>query len=446
MGAHNMKILLVDDEEELLALLVRRLKRNGNEVKTAASAEEALQLLQASSFDIGIYDIKLPGMDGVELLKKTKEIQRGIEVVMLTGHGTVETAIESMKMGAYDYLRKPYTLAELEAVITKAFEKKQLHETNDGLKRMLPVNQRFAIVGESPCMQKLKNLIERLAGSDVPVLIEGESGTGKELVARALHFWNRRAEHLFIPVNVSALSEGLLESELFGHVKGAFTGAVSDKKGLVELADRGTLFLDEIGEMPQAVQVKLLRFFENEEFRRVGDLMLRRVNVRIVAATNRNLETEVAGGRFREDLFYRLNVMRISVPPLRERREDIPLLVRHFLEPHRRGRDIDIDERALRALMDYPFPGNVRELIHMLERGLILAKDHLIREGDLLIPNIVPQRKETEIDEWLSLSQLEKRHIVRVMEYCHGNKTKAARILGISVRNLYRKLEEYKLS
>ncbi|MCI1694587.1 sigma-54-dependent transcriptional regulator [Aneurinibacillus aneurinilyticus] len=444
MNKKNIKVLIVDDEEDLLDLMAQRIRRKGNIVEVATSAEEALALLHAFSFDVGIYDIRLPGMDGIELLRKSKEKHPGMEVIMLTGHGTIETAIESMKIGAYDYVSKPCALSELEAVLDKAFEKKQLNETNHGLKRVLLSKEKdFSIIGDSPCMQQLKGLIQKLASSEIPILIEGESGTGKELVARALHFWGDRAEQPFITVNSGALPESLLESELFGHIKGAFTGAVSDKKGIVELADRGTLFLDEIGEMPQSLQVKLLRFLESEEFRRVGDSSLRWVDVRIVAATNRTLEDEVACGRFREDLFYRLNAMRISVPPLRERKEDIPLLVQHFLTQDRGHKQVSVDEKALHALMRYTFPGNIRELAYMIERGAILAKGDVIKTEDLLIPDADNGKEKEHIEEWLSLSQVERQHIGRVMEFCHGNKTHAARILGISVRNLYRKLEEY---
>lgn len=442
----RIRILLVDDEPELLNLLTRRMRRKGHQAEAAASAEAAVSLLAGASFDVGIYDIKLPGMNGVELLKYTKEKQPGMEVIMLTGHGTLETAIKSMKIGAYDYISKPYALSELEAVLDKAFEKKQLNETNTGLKRvLLSKEKQFSMIGESLCMKRLMELTQRLASSKIPVLIEGESGTGKELVARALHFWGDRAEEPFITVNSGALPEGLLESELFGHVRGAFTGAVSDKKGIVELADRGTLFLDEIGEMPLNVQVKLLRFLESEEFRRVGDSTLRWVNVRIVAATNRNLEEEVAQGRFREDLFYRLNAMQLSVPPLRERREDIPLLVEHFLA-QRKGERVRVDAQALSMLMRYGFPGNVRELAYMLERGAILAREDVITAEDLLIPHTSGVSQEEDQEEWqLTLSQMERRHIALAMEHCQGNKTRAARLLGISVRNLYRKLAEYRL-
>ncbi|BCJ88268.1 sigma-54-dependent transcriptional regulator [Effusibacillus dendaii] len=445
MEWQNIRLLIVDDETDLLDLLLQRLQRKGCTVSGAASSEEALRLLDAASFDVGIYDINLPGVDGIQLLRETKHKNPDMEVIMLTGHGTVDTAIEAMKLGAYDYLRKPYSLPELEAVLAKAAEKNRLRETNRGLKQvLLSETGQFAIVGQSPAMQNLLDLTRRVADSGILILIEGESGTGKELIAKALHFWSGRREHPFIAVNSAAIPESLLESELFGHVKGAFTGAVSDKQGLVELADRGTLFLDEIGEMPLAFQAKLLRFLESQEFRRVGDSRLRRVDVRVVVATNRILETEVAKGNFREDLFYRLNVMKLTLPPLCERMEDIPLLIDHFLAKSRKGQNVAISADARKALCRYRFPGNVRELFHMLERGMVLAKGGVIETRDLLIPEeSIGKSSLVDTDQLISLPELEKQHILRVLNACKGNKTQAAKILDISVRNLYRKLEEY---
>ena len=441
----NTHLLIVEDETDSLNLLVKRFERKGFNVIGTKSSEEALRVLEEASIDIGIYDINLPGMDGVELLRATKELDPDMEVIMLTGHGTVETAIDAMKLGAYDYLLKPYILAEMEVVIGKALEKKKLKETNSGLKQaLLSGNNNFSIIGQSHVMKEILDLTLRLADSNIPVRIEGESGTGKELIAKALHFWSIRANQPFIAINAGALSETLLESELFGHGKGAFTGAAHEKKGLVEAADQGTLFLDEVGEMPLNFQVKLLRFLDSQEYRRVGESRLRKVNVRVVAATNRVLAQEVTKGSFREDLFYRLNVMKLTLPPLRERPEDVPLLTQHFLSVYAKGKDLAISAEALKTLRNYRFPGNVRELSHMIERGILLAKDGMIETKDLLIPETgsLYQAKENEL---ISLTELEKRHINRVLEGCKGNKTKAAKVLGISVRNLYRKLEEYEL-
>lgn len=448
MNWNSVNLLIVDDESDLLELLIQRFQRKGANVTGCFSSEEALRQLQKAVFDIGIYDINLPGMDGIQLLRQTRELNTDMEVIMLTGHGTVDTAIEAMKLGAYDYLRKPYALSELEVILAKALEKKTLREANTGLKQaLLAGNNQFEIIGQSPAIQQVLDLTRRVADSDIPILIEGESGTGKELFAKALHFWSLRGNQPFIAINAGALPENLLETELFGHVKGAFTGAVSDKKGLVEVADQGTLFLDEIGEMPASLQVKLLRFLENQEFRRVGDSRLRKVNVRVVAATNRILEQEVANGNFREDLFYRLHVMKLTLPPLRERLEDIPLLVDYFLGKYGRREEVAISQRALDALGRYHYPGNVRELSHMLERGVILAKGRAIEIDDLLLPaNGSTPTEGTGCEPLISLSELEKQHILRVLKASNGNKTLAAKVLGISVRNLYRKLEEYRIT
>ena len=313
------KLLIVDDEQDLLELLVMRLKRKGFDVDSAGTAEDALELLKKKEYDIGVYDIRLPNMDGITLLKETKKIQSDIEVLILTGHGTIDTAIEAMKVGAFDYITKPYNLSELEITIGKAAENKVLKEKNDSMKKIIAQHNEFTIIGDSANFKGVIEMTRRIADSDVPVLIEGESGTGKELFAKALHYWSNRAEEPFVPVNSGALPEQLFESELFGHARGAFTGASQEKKGLVEAAKGGTLFLDELGEMPLSLQVKLLRFLETGEFRRVGDVRERHVSVRVVAATNRDMEKEVAEGRFREDLYYRLNVVKITIPPLREK-------------------------------------------------------------------------------------------------------------------------------
>lgn len=435
----TLSLLVVDDEADFRDLLVRRFQRKGHQVVGAASAEAAMQALDERCFDVGIFDIKMPGMDGLQLLEQARKLQPDMEVLMLTGYGTIETAIQAMKLGAYDYLTKPCNLEELEVLLGKAAEKKQLAEANLGLqealKRNLPERR---ILGESPKMRCVLEIVRKVAPSNSPVLIEGESGTGKELIARALHDWSPRAQQPFIAVNAGALPGHLLESELFGHEKGAFTGAVAQKKGLVEVAHRGTLFLDEIGEMDAGLQVKLLRFLETGEFRRVGDNRLRRVEVRIVAATNRKLELEVREGRFREDLYYRLNVIRIVVPPLRERREDIPLLAQHFLEKEAvAGQRKTLAAEALRALEAYDFPGNVRELANLVERGYLLASGDTIATEDLFGASPVKPASTG------TLKEVEREYILRVMREVGGNKTRAAAILGISVRNLYRKLEEY---
>lgn len=437
----NIRILIVDDEHSFRDLLVQRFSRKGYYIKGVGSAKEALETLKAEAFQVAVFDIKMPGMDGIELLKQAREMEENLQVIMLTGHGTTETAIEAMKKGAYDYLTKPCNLSELEVTIQKAYEKRLLLDENTGLKEVLRRNRSSnVVIGESAAITRALNLIKKVAASDSPVLVEGESGTGKELFVTALHQWSDRVQQPFIAVNSGALPSQLLESELFGHEKGAFTGAVVQKKGLIESAHRGTLFLDEIGEMDLGLQVKLLRFLETGEFRRVGDVRLRKVDVRVVAATNRDLEKEVARGNFREDLYYRLNVIKIVVPPLRERKEDIPLIVEHYLKNNRKD-NLVLTPEAREVLMQGDYPGNVRQLFNILERAALLCSGGVITEEDLT--GCPGRSREPEV---LSLQEVEKRHIKMVMKKVNWNKTQAAELMGISLRNLYRKIEIYQLS
>ncbi|MED4205558.1 sigma-54 dependent transcriptional regulator [Neobacillus mesonae] len=434
------RILVVDDEKDLVDLLVLRLRRKGYDVDFALNAEDAVPLIQEHYYDLAIYDIRLPKMNGIALLKETKMIQSEIQVIMLTGHGTIETAIEAIRQGAFDYITKPYNLSELEMALEKAIENKTLKEKNDSMKKIIKQQHSFQIIGQNSKLRSLLELTERIADSDVPVLIEGESGTGKDLFAKALHYWSIRREEPFVAINSGALPEQLLESELFGHVKGAFTGANQDKKGLVEAANGGTLFLDELGEMPLSLQVKLLRFLESGEFRRIGEVRERKIKVRTIAATNRHLDEEVAKGNFREDLYYRLNVVKITIPPLRDRKDDLPLLVKHFLKGGK-----TLDAKALKALQSYDFPGNVRELHHLLERGMLLSTGNIIEASDLLLQAADKSNSKETHAALCSLEQLEKEHIKKVLAELNWNKTKAAEVLGVSVRNLYRKIEQYQL-
>lgn len=433
------RILLVDDEVSFIQLLAQRLHRQGHEAEATGSPFEALQLLNQRPFDVALFDIRMPGMDGLELLAKAKELQPTLEVVILTGHGTVESAIEAMKSGAYDYLTKPVQPAKLELVLAKAGEKAKLVQNNHNLSA---AQKRHVgnkpLIGESRRMQQLLEMTRRVADSDSPVLIVGESGAGKELVARAQHFWSRRADQPFIPVNVGVLTPQLAESELFGHVKGAFTGAHATKQGLVEMAHRGTLFLDEIGELEPSLQVKLLRFLETGEFRRIGDTEVRKIQVRVVAATNRPLKEMVDNGHFRKDLYYRLNVVAIPVPPLRERRDDIPLLADYFLNQRSDGAVKKLSPEAMEYLQNYDFPGNVRELSNMIERGVLLARGDSIEISDLFYPG---ERSPKD----MRLQTVEQEHINRVLTMVQWNKPQAAEMLGIGLRTLYRKIDEYKL-
>lgn len=440
----EIKVLVVDDEVDLLELLVQRLIRKGFEAKGATSAEEALVLLKEELFDVGIFDIRMEAMDGLELLAQSRKLQPDIEVIMLTGHGTIDTAIEAMKLGAYDYLTKPYKLSELEKILVKAVEKKSLKEENEKMKRLITKDEQgVEIIGVSLPIKAVIELTKQVANSDIPILIQGETGTGKELFAKALHEWSERKTAPFVAINSGALPEQLLESELFGHVKGAFTGAQQEKKGLVEVANGGTLFLDELGDMPQSLQIKLLRFLESGEFRRVGDVKLRKVTVRVVAATNRDMEVEVKEERFREDLYYRLHVIKLVVPPLRDRKEDLLVLINYFLKQKKQWQEKELSKEAFVCLEKYDFPGNVRELFHILERGFLLSKGKVVRSSDLMLPNLIV--KQTSEVATKTLAEIEKEHIKATLEKTGWNKTAAAEVLGISVRNIYRKIEQYQL-
>ncbi|MBQ17710.1 MAG: two-component system response regulator [Planctomycetaceae bacterium] len=437
----KVELLIVDDDNEFRGTVVRRFERRGFRVRDAASAEDALELIGRQEFDVAIVDMVMPGLSGLELLERLREQRVAFEVILLTGQGTIESAVQAMKAGAYDYLTKPFPLTELELLIHKAYERRELRKENRQLKAMIKrATPARNIVGESEAMQDVFRLIERAGPSDRSILILGESGTGKELVARALHHHSPRADKQLVIVNCAALSESLLESELFGHEKGAFTGATATKDGLFEIADSGTLFIDEIGEMPATMQAKLLRVLEDGSFSRVGSSKVRRVDIRLLAATNRDLTDDVAAGRFREDLYYRIDVMSIRLPPLRDRTGDIPLLVNRFL-----GDDWTIDDDALACLESFHWPGNVRQLINIIERARILADDWVIHKDDL--PDEIVNNSLTPATErpggGESLADIEKGRIIQVLHQEHGNKTRTARALGITRRSLYRLLEKY---
>lgn len=439
-------LLVVDDDQEFRDTLRTRFARHGFEVRTAANGEEALGLAELRNFDVAIFDMMMPGMSGLELLKRFKAAHPECEIVLLTGQGSIETAVEAMKLGAYDYLQKPFPLKDLESVASKAFERRNLRKENTQLKTILNRAQPSAeMVGQSPAMQEVARLIERAAPSDKAILILGESGTGKELVARALHRHSRRADKPMVVINCAALPETLLESELFGHEKGSFTGAINSKPGLFEVADGGTLLIDEIGELPGSLQAKLLRVLEDGSLRRIGSVQERRVNVRLLAATNRNLAQEVGAKRFREDLYYRINVMSLELPPLRERQGDVALLVAHFLGP-----GWEIEPAALQALERYSWPGNVRQLINALERAKILCDSELIRCKDLpkeVVAPCVPQiLGNGALEDTDDLAAIQRSKVVEVLRREAGNKSKAARALHIDRRKLYRLLEKYAIA
>ena len=455
-GNDKKRILVVEDEENLRHMLRVLLGKQGYQTEAAADGAEALRILAADPFDFILCDIKMPVMDGPTLLKNVAASRIGGTVIMMSAYGTIETAIECMKLGAYDYISKPFKNDEIVLVLRKAEERERLKEENRFLRREVRKEYAFGnIISKNPRMQEIFSLVGKVTDFKTTVLILGESGTGKELIARAIHYNGRRAGRPFVAVNCGALPENLLETELFGHVKGAYTDAVGDKAGLFEQADGGTLFLDEIGEMPFHLQVKLLRVLQEEEIRRVGATASKKVDVRVISATSKDLEREVARGGFREDLYFRLNVFTMTIPPLRARMEDVPLLVAHFLLKigEKLGhRGVGCSAIALKALMSYHWPGNVRELENAVERALVLSEGAFLDVESL--PATVSGRETEEPSHGIpedSLSikraevRLERELVRRALVKTGGNRTQAAKLLEISLRALIYKIKEYEL-
>ncbi|MBM3319104.1 MAG: sigma-54-dependent Fis family transcriptional regulator [Candidatus Eisenbacteria bacterium] len=445
----SSRILIVDDEESMCQFLSIMLRKEGHEVRTAGSGKEALKAVAEEPFDIVITDIRMSGVDGLDVLSGVKEIDSSLPVIILTAYASQETAIEAVNRGAFYYLTKQAKNEEIKLVIRKALEHRKLRVENRLLKRELRLHHDTRkVVGRSPKMEEVYRLVQRVAACDSTVLIYGESGTGKEVIAREIHFASARADGPFVSINCGALPESLLESELFGHVKGSFTGAVRDKEGLFAVANGGTFLLDEVGETTPVIQVKLLRVLQEREIIPVGGTRPISVNVRLIAATNADLEEKIHEGTFRADLFYRLNVIPMHVPPLRERKEDIPILVDHFLKRFDAEGRKRITPEAMEILLHYGWPGNVRELENIMERMVILHDKDLITPDDL--PMRVRSRAESSpIDEAdlssLTLEELEKRHLIRVLEETGWQKRKASSILGINTSTLYRKLQRYGL-
>jgi two-component system, NtrC family, response regulator PilR len=446
-------ILIVDDERSMREFLEILLQRAGHDVIACAAAADALVALEADDYDLIISDIKMPGIGGLELLQRVREVTPETPVVLITAHGSTESAVEAMRLGAYDYLTKPCSVDEICLVVDKALEKRSLSAENRRLRRELQERSGLpTMLGRSPRMKEVFDFVHRVAASKTNLLITGESGTGKELVARAVHSLSDRKERPFVAVNCGAIPENLLESELFGHVKGAFTGAVANKLGLFEVADGGTLFLDEIGEMPLSLQVKVLRAIQDRTFKRVGGTHDVRVDVRILCATNRDLGAEVRAGRFREDLFYRLNVIEVRLPPLRERNEDIAHLARFFIEKYARelGRPVnEVAPEVIAALEAHPFPGNVRELENLIERAVTLAPGERITLDCL--PQGVLERREAQpvgsipeggVDLNALLESYERGLLLEALERTGGVKKRAAVLLGISFRSFRYRLEK----
>jgi DNA-binding NtrC family response regulator len=446
--SHKGKVLVVDDEANARTALGELLRDEGYDVETAADAFKALGKLESFVPQLLLTDLKMPGMDGLELMARMREIDPDCSVVIMTAFGAVETAVSAMRAGATDYVTKPLNFDELLIVLDRALEHGRLRAETTQLRERL--SERFDfdnIVGASPEIQKVFNVVAQVAPARASVLITGESGTGKELVTSALHERSKRRDGPFVKLHCAALAETLLESELFGHEKGAFTGAIARREGRFEQADGGTLFLDEIGEISPAVQVKLLRFLQEHEFERVGGSKTIRVNVRIIAATNRDLAAAVRQGTFREDLYYRLNVVSIEMPALRERPSDIPLLAAHFLERYAAENEKELagfSDGALEALAGYPWPGNVRELENAVERAVVLSPGPRIERDALPSAVVPPQGKGGPKIPGASLAELERYAILQTLEATGGSTSKAADILGISVRKIQYKLHQYR--
>jgi len=441
-------ILVVDDERGIRALCTDVLARAGHDVEAVESAAGAVAAVARRRFDLILCDINLPDQDGVSLLPRLLTGEPPPAVLLITAYPSIDTAVRGMKHGARDYIGKPFSPDELRLVVRRALDEDELRRAHRDLTKRLAYG---SMLGDSPAMQHLRETIDKVAKADATVLITGESGTGKELVARALHFAGRRASRSFTPVNCGALVGTLLESELFGHVRGAFSGADTTKRGLFVAADGGTLFLDEIGELPLELQPKLLRALQDGEIKPIGGTVATRVDARVVAATNRSLEDATRSGAFREDLFYRLAVITIDVPPLRNRPGDIPQLARHFADDAalraERGR-LELTEAAISYLVGQPWPGNVRELENRIERAVILATGNTLDVADVAGPRPIvpaPVLQTFSGDHVPSLDELERAHILRVLEVCEGQKTKAAALLGINRTTLWKKLRQYGL-
>jgi len=438
-GTAMIKILIADDDKNLRRVLLNELSGDGFDTEEAENGIEAMDLVEKDEYDVLVLDLSMPGLNGMDVLKRIKTLEIPTEVIILTGHATVPTAIEAMKLSAYDFLTKPFKVEELKAIAKKAFEKKQLLHENlllrTQIKRQSATEQ---IIIKSPLIFKILENVKKVAMSDFPVLIQGESGVGKELIAKAIHEASRRVDGPFIPINCGAIPENMLESELFGYEKGAFTGAYSKKPGLLEITNHGTLFLDEISELTLKLQGKLLRVIETGRFFRIGGTKEIGVDVKFISATNKNIKGEVARANFRLDLYYRISTITFHIPPLRQRKEDIPLLVEHTIKNSPTFKEKNFSKEALRVLSEYSWPGNVRELQNVVRMALLMSSNDIIEPSDLPCDLIVEHEMPGH-----RLEEVEKEHILKVLKEVRGQKGKAAEILGLDPKTLYRKLLNY---
>lgn len=443
------KILVVDDEVQLRTLLSRMLELEGYEVCQAGDCRTALKQLEFQSPDVVLCDVFLPDGNGVDLVSSVKKTALNVEIILLTAHGNIPDGVQAIKNGAFDYITKGDDNNKIIPLVSRAVEKARMNVRLEKLEKKVGHTYSFdSVLGDSKALKDAVSLAQKVSETDVPVLLTGETGTGKEVFAQAIHYNSKRAKQNFVAVNCSSFSKALLESEMFGHKAGSFTGALKDKKGLFEEADNGTIFLDEIGEMAFELQAKLLRILETGEYIKIGDTKPTRVNVRVVAATNRNLPEEITAGRFREDLFYRLSVFQIHLPPLRERAGDVRILAKAFVKDFsvRLARPVtEITPAFLEALEQQPWKGNIRELRNVIERSLIVCESERLDVADLPldIQNTHYEQSDETTPGSFELSAMERRHIARVLEYTKGNKTEAARLLKIGLTTLYRKIEEY---
>lgn len=438
------RIIIIDDEINILKMLELSLSSGGYSVEVFQSPLDAVKRAKEVFFDIAFVDLKMESMNGIEVLEKLKSISAETTVVLMTAHGTIESAVEAIKKGAYDYLTKPFTHKEFTHLVEKVVVHHRMNKKIKGLETQLEDYQNYSgMVGNSIAVTEIVKIADKVAESDIPVLIEGESGTGKEVLARYIHNRSPRREAAFIPINCSAIPENLFESELFGHIKGAFTDAIRDRIGRLELADNGTIFLDEVAEIPKSIQVKLLRFLQNMEFERIGESITRRINVRLISATNKNVMEELETGNLRDDFYYRIAGVKIKLPPLKDRKGDIPVLIEHFIRKHSPEKKYFVLEDTKKYLFEYDWPGNIRELEAVIKRLIIFTKDGDIKT-DYLPEEIANFKPKSDQAHHVKIEELEKEHIQEVLRIA-SNSREAAKILGISETTLWRKRKLYNL-